>query len=584
MRGRLSLLLMAVVVVPMVAVGLIAWHLQTGGETDGDGRVRDDEIEAAMTTRVNRAVVGLEQRLAESLRDFRERTVRLDGVSASDIEQAFGDLPEQERPSIVLELDGQGTPRPSLSDDLRSVLSEPVASSEVTDGYVLLPEVARSSAQENPGVSAPIIYQYIIAPRGGAERLVVARPVRTSVLFGTPSGDGDVKRGLVLLTAAGEPPPASSLPADLDAALVARAAREVAQGRSFQEGGEHGAMAAVALRDPLGRPVALAFATYDGSDVLPLIRRQSALLSSMLSIVGLMCVVGVIAAVLMGMLAPRLVWRDIRKSTDFIYRSADRLRELVQRNQGALDEQSTLTRSLMESVASLEAASKDVLRTAGSLAHKAEQSAWVSQTGNQKAELAQRSVLEVRERVVDLSSQMEELGRRCDEIGSLTSFINHLSTETNALSINATIHAAGSGGSGRQHAIMAGEIQRLADLSQDSTRDINHLVERIQQASRSTLEASKDGCEQVDRAKACYEELEAAFARILRWVEETTQAAHGIEHSTEEQAGSLQNVGQTIERLEQHSRFTTGNFQDIVLAADELAQLGSEMNETWKVG
>ena len=60
--------------------------------------------------------------------------------------------------------------RPSLSDDLRSVLSEPVASSEVTDGYVLLPEVARSSAQENPGVSAPIIYQYIIAPRGGAER------------------------------------------------------------------------------------------------------------------------------------------------------------------------------------------------------------------------------------------------------------------------------------------------------------------------------------------------------------------------------------------------------------------------------
>jgi methyl-accepting chemotaxis protein len=67
-------------------------------------------------------------------------------------------------------------------------------------------------------------------------------------------------------------------------------------------------------------------------------------------------------------------------------------------------------------------------------------------------------------------------------------------------------------------------------------------------------------------------------------VEETTQAAHGIEHSTEEQAGSLQQVGQAIEQLEQRSRYTTGNFQDIVLAADELAGLGSEMNEKWKVG
>jgi methyl-accepting chemotaxis protein len=365
---------------------------------------------------------------------------------------------------------------------------------------------------------------------------------------------------------------------------VERAARELAAFGTFQEWGEGGAVTGIALLDPTGRPVALALVAHDGSEALPLIRRQAALLSSMLSILGLMCAVGVVAAVLMGALAPRLVWRDIRTSTDFIFRSVDRLRELVQRNQGALDEQSRLTRSLLASVASLEAASKDILRTAGALAHTAEQSAWVSQTGNQKAELAQRSVLEVRERVMDLSSQMEELGRRCDEIGSLTSFINHLSSETNALSINATIQAAGSGGNGRQFTVMAGEIQRLADLSQDSTRDINHLVERIQEASRTTLGASKEGCERVDRAKACCEELEAAFARILRWVEETTQAAHGIEHSTEEQAGSLQQVGQAIEQLEQRSRYTTGNFQDIVLAADELAGLGSEMNEKWKVG
>jgi hypothetical protein len=584
MRGRLSLLLMAVVVLPMVIAGLSAWHVRAAAELDGEGRVRAEEVEAGLALRVSRAVIGLERQLESALRNLHERAARLDGVEPSDIDAAFGALPVAARPSILVDLRTDGTCRPMLADELRLALQRVAGSSSSASGYALLPVRAPAEGREGADGRAPVLHELVIAQRPDGRRLVVARPLDAADPIGPLAGDVGLACDLVALTAAGGPAAPDGLPSGIDARLVERAARKLALDGSFQQFDEHGAVAAFALRDPSDRPVALALVANAGSDLLPLIRRQSALLSSMLSILGMMCAVGVLAALLMGVLAPRLVWRDIRTSTDFIFRSVDRLRELVQRNQGALDEQSRLTRSLLASVASLEAASKDILRTAEALAHKAEQSAWVSQTGNQKAELAQRSVLEVRERVVDLSSQMEELGRRCDEIGSLTSFINHLSSETNALSINATIQASGSGGNGRQYAIMAGEIQRLADLSQDSTRDINHLVERIQGASRATLGASKDGCDQVDRAKACCEELESAFTRILRWVEETTQAAHGIERSTEEQAGSLQQVAQAIEQLEQRSRYTTDNFQDIVLAADELAGLGSQMNETWKVG
>jgi hypothetical protein len=587
MRGRLSLLLMVVVVVPMMVVGLAAWKARADEERDGRGQIRTDEVEAALMLRVHAAALGMERRLHASTSDFGSRAGRLTGVTATDVAAAFGDLAPAAQPTLVAELDAQGASRPPLPDPLRFALLELLSIPGSVAGYAMLPAAAHGPEEGPPEGRGAGLHQFVVAPRPDGRRVVVARPMTPALaacLFGDLPGDSGLGQRLVLLAGGQAAPGTVDLPRGVDAALVERAARTLAAGDAFHEFGEHGAVAAFAVPGPSGAPVALGLVAHDGADSLPLVRRQAALLSSMLSILGLMSAAGVIAAVLMGALAPRLVWRDIRKSTDFIFRSVDRLRELVQRNQAALDEQSRLTRSLLESVASLEAASKDILRTAGALAHKAEQSAWVSQTGNQKAELAQRSVLEVRERVVDLSSQMEELGRRCDEIGSLTSFINHLSTETNALSINATIQAAGSGGNGRQQAIMAGEIQRLADLSQDSTRDINHLVERIQGASRATLGASKDGCEQVDRAKACCEELEAAFARILRWVEETTQAARGIERSTEEQAGSLQHVSQAIEQLEQRSRFTTGNFQDIVSAADELAELGNQMNETWKVG
>ena len=179
---------------------------------------------------------------------------------------------------------------------------------------------------------------------------------------------------------------------------------------------------------------------------------------------------------------------------------------------------------------------------------------------------------------------MQELERRCAAIGSILGFIDHLSNETNDLSINATIQAAGAGTSGRQFSAVASEIGKLAEQARKSTRDIQQLIEQIQETSRTTLDATKEGGREVDRCLESFEDLESAFARILRWVEQTTQSARGIEQSTAQQADSLQLVAQSIESLEQRARETVGNYHAVVEAADELATLGAEMNVTWRVG
>ena len=75
-------------------------------------------------------------------------------------------------------------------------------------------------------------------------------------------------------------------------------------------------------------------------------------------------------------------------------------------------------------------------------------------------------------------------------IGSLLGFIDHLSNETNTLSINASIQAVSAGSSGREFTVVASEIRKLADLALDSTKDIKRLIEEIQESSRATLGAT----------------------------------------------------------------------------------------------
>jgi methyl-accepting chemotaxis protein len=339
------------------------------------------------------------------------------------------------------------------------------------------------------------------------------------------------------------------------------------------------------LSDLGGHPLALAAVSIPDPGPSPLSRRYSALFSEVLAGLSLMAVVGFVASMLLGLLAPRCVWGQIRGATEFIFQAVERLRELVRRNSRALDEQSDVIQRLMQSVTALRTDSQAIADTARGLAHSASQSARVTQSGNQQAELAKDSVRDLREQIGDLSVQMEDLERRCKEIGAILAFLNHLNNETNTLSVNATIQAAGSGvAGGRQLSVMAGEIGKLAELTRESMLDIQQINERIQESSRTTLSATQDGRKEVEACLKCCAELESSFGRILKWVDETTMSAHGIESSTARQSQSLETVSTAIESLERRSRETVGNFQDVVSAAEELADLGLQMNRTWKVG
>jgi methyl-accepting chemotaxis protein len=299
--------------------------------------------------------------------------------------------------------------------------------------------------------------------------------------------------------------------------------------------------------------------------------------------VGWIAVMGVVIAVTMGLIAPQLIWRDMRDSTDRIFGSVSRLRELVGRNGRALTEQLQAVTLLNDSMQMLEREAQSISDTTRSLAASAEQSARVSQTGHHTAEMAQRSVLDVRDQVADIGDMMTRLGRRTAEIGDILVFLDQLSEGTKKLSVNASIKASDPKGAARQLGYIAGEMRELAEQALDSTQDIEQRIQEIQKSSEGTSEATKAGRREVERCLESFEDLEAVFSRILRWVDETTQFARNIESSTTTQSESLQTVAESVDALRRRVTETEGNFRDIEDAIDELATLGEELIKLWKV-
>lgn len=99
-----------------------------------------------------------------------------------------------------------------------------------------------------------------------------------------------------------------------------------------------------------------------------------------------------------------------------------------------------------------------------------------------------RGLTEIREAIHETEKRMKRLGDRSQEINSTVDIINNIAERTHVLALNASMQAAAAGEEGRGFAVIADEVQRLAESAREATSQISNLVQNIQMETKYTTE------------------------------------------------------------------------------------------------
>ena len=256
--------------------------------------------------------------------------------------------------------------------------------------------------------------------------------------------------------------------------------------------------------------------------------------------------------------------------------AADRSQQLL----AASEAQSREIRETGESVLRMAQQISDVSVSAAESAKVARQSLDAAQDGQRAVQNAISGMNEIREQIQETSKRIKRLGESSQEIGEIIELITDITEQTNVLALNAAIQAASAGEAGRGFSVVAEEVQRLAERSQEAAKQIGALIRTIQTDTQDAVAAMEKSTQGVVEGARLSDEAGRALIGIGQVSSQLAELIEDISSSTSEQAQSAGGVARSIERILEVNEQTSAGTEQTAQSIRELSGLATELKNS----
>lgn len=224
------------------------------------------------------------------------------------------------------------------------------------------------------------------------------------------------------------------------------------------------------------------------------------------------------------------------------------------------DTQQQEIEQIAAAVEEMSATVHEVANHTAEVSHAAKRAHEISSNGKREMEKGSASITALVNEVDRATQMIGDLAKKSGDIGMVLDVIKSIAEQTNLLALNAAIEAARAGELGRGFAVVADEVRSLAQRTQESTTQIETMIDALQQGVGNSVEVMKDSKSSSEKAVGEMQATAAVLDEIVLLVERVSDLSMQVASATEEQsavssevAGKLNRINELATETKQHS-------------------------------
>ena len=186
----------------------------------------------------------------------------------------------------------------------------------------------------------------------------------------------------------------------------------------------------------------------------------------------------------------------------------------------------------------------------------------------------------IREQVQQTSKRIKRLGESSQEIGEIVQLISDIADRTSILALNASIQAAMAGDAGQGFAVVAEEVERLAERSTDATKQIASLIKTIQTETSEAITDMEESTREVVEGSHLATQAGETLAEINDVSKSLEDMIQQVSTSALTQASASREIASTMNQISEATKESAGKSRQATQQVTSLATLANQLGDS----
>ncbi|GAA0546226.1 methyl-accepting chemotaxis protein [Rheinheimera aquimaris] len=267
------------------------------------------------------------------------------------------------------------------------------------------------------------------------------------------------------------------------------------------------------------------------------------------------------------------VIENIRDSAVQLASATEEMNTVIWASTNDLQQQSNEIELTATAMSQMTSAVNEVAGNAVSTSELSQLSDREAKDGNQRVAQSISLIADLVTNVMSVSHKAESLATDTQNISKVLEVIRTIADQTNLLALNAAIEAARAGESGRGFAVVADEVRSLAQRTQQSTLEIENMINTVQQQTADTVHSLQFSAQQAETTLQQAKAADQALQQITRAISQINERNLTIAGATEQQALVAREVDLSLLKIRDLSTQTAAGASQTSQASQELSKL-----------